>query len=367
MRSDRLNPQRILLSNLTPTRQALSEWLSCNDPEQIARLYAEAGQVKRQTIGDMVYLRGLIELSNICNKDCFYCGIRCSNHKVVRYDLTDPQVLEAADFAAQAGYGSIVIQSGERAGAPFTKRITRLLQEIKERGNRQTGITLSCGEQPLEVYQEWFAAGAHRYLLRIESSNPDLYATLHPKDGRHSYDSRLEALRYLQQTGYQTGTGVMIGLPTQTILDLADDLLFFKEFDVDMVGMGPYIEHQDTPFYPLRRSLWPPAQRLSMSLKMIALLRLIMPDINIAATTALQALDPLGREKGVMAGANIIMPNMTLAEVRQNYRIYDHKPGIEEDAAASQSLLQKNLRSMGIEMAWNGWGDSVHYGVRSKR
>ncbi|MCL1973729.1 MAG: [FeFe] hydrogenase H-cluster radical SAM maturase HydE [Bacteroidetes bacterium] len=345
-----------------PQQAIIAAWLACDDQEKVKALYAKALAQKNALLGDAVHLRGLIELSNICAKDCFYCGIRCSNTKVVRYDLSDEEVLEAADFAQKAGYGSLVIQSGERSAPTFTKRISRLVTEIKSISNNQLGITLSCGEHPLEVYQEWFAAGAHRYLLRIESSNPNLYASLHPSGTRHSYKSRLQALGAVKKAGFQTGTGVMIGLPGQTVFDLADDLLFFKELDVDMVGMGPYLEHVDTPFFTLKETLWPKDKRLAMSLKMIAILRLIMPDINIAATTALQALDPYGREKGVLAGANIIMPNMTMAKVRQNYRIYDLKPGLEEDAELSKSHLEENLAAMGIRIARNEWGDSLHFG-----
>ncbi|MCL2727050.1 MAG: [FeFe] hydrogenase H-cluster radical SAM maturase HydE [Bacteroidales bacterium] len=345
----------------SPGREQLAAWLSTEDPEQTAQLLAAAAAAKRETLGDAVHLRGLIELSNICVKNCLYCGIRCANTKVKRYDLTDAQVLQATAFARDARYGSLVIQSGERTGTAFVKRIEHLVRKIKQQTNNELGITLSCGEQSYETYRRWYGAGAHRYLLRIEATNPKLYAAIHPNDGRHRYEARLQALHNLQKARFQTGTGVMIGLPGQTAYDLADDLLFFKDFDVDMVGMGPYLEHEDTPIYELRQQLLPQEERLSLTLKMIALLRLMMTDINIAATTAMQAIDPFGRERAVLAGANIIMPNMTVSGVRHNYQIYDHKPGIDDDAELSKSHLEENLGKMGIRIAWDEWGDSKHF------
>ncbi|MDR2586461.1 MAG: [FeFe] hydrogenase H-cluster radical SAM maturase HydE [Prevotellaceae bacterium] len=348
-----------------PSREALATWLAEEDQTKVEQLWEAAGRCKSETIGDSVWLRGIIELSNICERDCLYCGIRCSNRKVDRYDLTETQVLAAADFAWKERYGSLVIQSGERTGTDFVKRITKLVRTIKHQTNNTLGITLSCGAQPLETYREWYQAGAHRYLLRIESSNPNLFAKLHPSDGRHGYTTRLQALKNLKKIGYQTGTGVMIGLPGQSVFDLADDLLFFKELDIDMVGMGPYLEHKDTPLFALRDQLIPQDKRLILTLKMISLLRLIMKDINIAATTALQAIDPLGRERAVLAGANIIMPNMTVPQFRPNYQIYNNKPGINEDAELSKSKLERNLAEMGIKIAWDEWGDSLHHQKRT--
>ena len=345
----------------SPTKEALAAWLAETDSDRIGHLMYSAETVKRESIGDAVHLRGLIELSNICVKNCLYCGIRCANAKVERYELAEPWVLDAADFAWKARYGSLVIQSGERSDLAFVHRIENLVQKIKQRTNNKLGITLSCGEQSYETYRRWYEAGAHRYLLRIESSNPKLFDTLHPNDGKHRYKTRLRALCDVKKAGYQTGTGVMIGLPGQTLLDLADDLLFFKEFDVDMVGMGPYLEHEDTPLYTFRHQLLPQKERLTLTLKMIALLRLMMKDINIAATTALQAVEPDGRERAVLAGANIIMPNMTVSSVRKNYQIYNNKPGIYDDAELSKSHLEANLAKMGVRIAWDEWGDSKHF------
>ena len=342
-------------------RNEIIDNLLLSDPASIAALYAEANAVKTATIGNTVYLRGLIEFSNICSKNCCYCGIRSGNKAVHRYELTDKEVLAAVAFAWKNRYGSVVLQSGERQSARFTKRITHLLHEIKAFTNNEVGITLSCGEQTAETYREWFRAGAHRYLLRIETSNRELYYKLHPNDEKHSFDARLSAIQRLRTEGYQVGTGVMIGLPFQTIEHLADDLLFFHSMNVDMVGMGPYLEHSQTPLYQYRNLLFSSEKRLELSLKMVATLRLLMPDINIAATTALQVLHPEGREMAVMAGANIIMPNMTLPEHRPDYLIYDQKPGLNDDAAVSKSKLEQNLQNAGIKIGYGEWGDSQHF------
>lgn len=344
-------------------RSALTELLREQDPSRVKALFDEAYALKVKTIGAAVHLRGLVEISNICRKNCLYCGIRHGNPHNTRYELTEEQVMDAARFALEAGYGSLVIQGGERSDAPFIRKITRIVSAIKElpSGNfPPLGITLSLGEQTAEVYREWYDAGAHRYLLRIESSSRELFGKIHPQDEMHSYDTRMRALEDLKSVGYQVGTGVMIGLPFQTPDNLADDLLFFKSFDIDMCGMGPYLEHSETPLYQYRQMLLPESERLTLSLKMVALLRLLMPDINIAATTALQVLDPDGREKAIMAGANIIMPNMTIAQVRSDYQIYEHKPGISDDAAISKSKIEDHLAQMDIPIGWNQWGDSRH-------
>ena len=342
-------------------RIEIVEKLSLSDPVLIKALYEEANAVKIAAIGNKVYLRGLIEFSNICRKNCFYCGIRRDNQSVNRYELSDEDVLAAVDFAWKNRYGSVVLQSGEQQSAHFTGRITRLLHKIKELTNNEVGITLSCGEQTAATYKEWFKAGAHRYLLRIETSDKELYYKLHPNDATHAYDTRLLSIRMLRDDGYQIGTGVMIGLPFQTIEQLAGDLLFFQSMNIDMVGMGPYLEHSQTPLYQYRNLLLPAEERLTMALKMVAVLRLLMPDINIAATTALQVLHPEGREMAVLAGANIIMPNMTLPEFRSEYRIYENKPGINDDAAVSKSKLEENLQKAGLTIGFGEWGDSQHF------
>lgn len=330
--------------------------------EEGALLLQKAEEIKLQTVGRKVYFRGLIELSNVCEKDCLYCGIRQSNSMVKRYHLTDEEVIDAALFALKERYGSIVIQSGEITNGPFVSRIENLLHRIKSLSNNQLGITLSLGEQTEAVYRRWFDAGAHRYLLRIEASNQELYKRLHPHDEKHLYEKRRTALDLLKQIGFQCGTGVMIGTPFQTLEDLADDLLFFKEFDVDMVGMGPFIEHQDTPFGIPQPDALSLTERFHLSLKMIAILRLMMPDINIAATTALQAIDPLGREKGVKAGANIIMPNITPGSYRNDYLLYNNKPCTDEEPGQCTGCLDARLALTDSEIGYGEWGDSRHFG-----
>jgi biotin synthase len=321
----------------------------------------KAGEVKEQTIGKKVYFRGLIEMSNVCEKDCLYCGIRKSNTAVCRYNMTDAEVIDAADFALREKFGSIVIQSGEVTNEIFINRIERLVKQIKSLSDNKLGITLSLGEQTAEVYRRWFEAGAHRYLLRIESSNPGLYRKLHPEDGQHLYANRLNALHNLKKIGFQTGTGVMIGTPFQTMEDLANDLLFFREFDIDMAGMGPYIEHDDTPLKTQNEGLLSLKERFNLSLKMVAILRLMMPDINIAATTALQSVDPLGREKAVKAGANIIMPNITPAKYRGNYRLYNNKPCVDEEPEQCSGCLDARISLADGEIGFGEWGDSQHF------
>ncbi len=342
------------------SRENIVTLLNAEGPDGLF-LLKRAGEQKLNIVGNKVYLRGLIELSNICEKDCFYCGIRKSNKKINRYNLSDEEVLKAARFAFQEKFGSIVIQSGEVTNEKFVARIEKLIILIKELSEDKLGITLSFGEQSESVYRRWFAAGAHRYLLRIESSNPVLYKKLHPDDGHHTFQQRLAALNLLKEIGYQTGTGVMIGTPGQTIEDLADDLLFFRNFDIDMVGMGPFIEHNDTPFkIPAADSL-PLSGRFNLSLKMVAILRLMMPTINIAATTALQAIDPLGREKAVMAGANIIMPNITPGSYRNNYLLYNNKPCTDEEPEQCAGCLDARLALADSEIGYGEWGDSIHF------
>lgn len=347
------------------TREKLSALLVCTGEEE-KRLFASSAIVRDRTVGKGVHLRGLIEISNLCIKDCLYCGIRQSNRRTQRYMLSDREILEAADFAYRNHYGSIVLQGGERKDEAFIAHIAELIKAIKQLSNMQLGITLSLGEQDEATYRRWFEAGAHRYLLRIETSNAQLYRKIHPDDKAHDYQARLDCLRLLQKCGYQTGTGVMIGLPFQTIEDLADDLLFMKKLNVDMVGMGPYLEHQDTPLWDQRQRLLPQHERLNLGLHMVSCLRLLMPDINIAATTALQAIDPAGREKALAVGANVIMPNITPLTHRANYQLYHNKPGMDEGTEASTQALTESIRQSGCGIQWNEWGDSPHWKRRTK-
>jgi len=333
--------------------------LSQGDEKRL--VFKKGEEVKNSFVGKKVYFRGLIEFSNVCDKDCYYCGIRKSNQLVHRYNLSDHQILEAARFADENGFASVVLQSGENSSSVFTDRITDLVSQIKKISNGRLGITLSVGEQIESVYRQWFEAGAHRYLLRIETSNPSLYRKIHPHDSSHDFNRRLDCLNSLKTLGYQTGTGVMIGLPFQTTEDLADDLLFFQKFGIDMVGMGPYIEHSQTPLYDFRHELLPIQQRFDLSLKMIAVLRILMKDINIAAATALQAIDPLGREKGIKVGANIIMPNVTPGLYRNDYSLYENKPCVDEEPLQCKGCLDARIALSDGEIGYGEWGDSIHF------
>lgn len=324
-------------------------------------IFEKAARVKKENVGNKVYFRGLIEYSNRCAKNCYYCGVRSGNRKVARYRMTDEEVLEAARFALENHFASIVIQGGELFSRDHIRKIGNLLLKIKKMSEGRLGITLSLGEQSEETYRYWYECGAHRYLLRIETSNPELYQKIHPNNKLHRFETRLKALDDLKKTGYQVGTGVMIGLPFQTLDDLAGDLIFFKDFDIDMAGMGPYIEHEETPLYHYRHLLMPRIDRFYLSLKMVALLRILMPDINIAATTAMQTIDPQGREKALMVGANVIMPNLTPVKYRENYLLYQDKPCIDEEAEECQRCLEARIYMAGCEIGWNEWGDSLHF------
>ena len=349
-----------ILEQSSFSQSDLEQLLKCDGDEK-KLLFKKSGEIKDLFVGNKVYFRGLIEFSNVCEKDCYYCGIRNSNHSVRRYNLTDSEILDAARFADENRFGSVVLQSGENSSPAFADRITSLVTQIKQLSNGKLGITLSVGEQSELVYRRWFEAGAHRYLLRIETTNQSLYCKIHPDNQHHDFNRRLECLQALKAAGYQTGTGVMIGLPFQTISDLAHDLLFFKEFGIDMVGMGPYIEHSDTPLYAFRHELLPIQERFDLSLKMIAVLRILMNDINIAAATALQAIDPLGREKGIKVGANIIMPNITPGLYRNDYSLYENKPCIDEEPAQCKGCLDARIALADGEIGYGEWGDSIHF------
>ena len=329
--------------------------------EEKSRLFEASHMIKSEYVGKRVYFRGLVEFSNICSKNCYYCGIRKANQKAERYNLTDSEILDAVRFAYENRYGSVVLQGGELSSPSFTHRISGLLRKIHDISDGTLGVTLSLGEQPEEVYREWLENGAHRYLLRIEASNRKLYEKLHPNDPVHDYDRRLESLQTLQRVGYQTGTGVMIGVPFQTFEDMADDLIFMREFDIDMVGMGPYIEHKDTPLYQYRNQLLPEESRFQLTLKMIAILRIMMKDINIAAATALQAIDPVGREKALKVGANVIMPNVTPGMYRNSYKLYENKPCTDEEAADCTNCLDVRISMVGDEIAYGEKGDPRHF------
>ena len=329
--------------------------------EDLDALMRRAYAVKTSVWGKRVALRGLVEFSNICSKNCLYCGIRRGNARVVRYRMDEGEIFAAVEWAAENRYGSVVLQSGELASEENTSFVERVLSRIHECFGDTLGITLSLGEQSEETYRRWREAGAHRYLLRIESSNQDLYARIHPAD--HSWQNRLDCLRTLKDVGFIVGTGVMIGLPGQTVEDLAGDVCFFRSEGVDMIGMGPYLVHPDTPL----AANVPPQDKnrlLELTLRMIAATRLTIPDANIASTTALQAIDPEGREKGLLAGANVIMPNVTPLKYREEYLLYPNKPCIGENSELCRGCLERRVKSIGEEIAWGERGDPLHFNGR---
>ena len=324
-------------------------------------LHERAHYCKGNNVGFVTYLRGLIELSNECVKNCYYCGIRKDNVNVNRYTLDDDDIIEAALFAHNNGYGSIALQAGERINSDYTKRITSLVSRIKDMSGGELGITLSLGEQTKETLNEWRKAGADRYLLRIETSNRELYSKLHPNNRLHSFDTRVDVLKTLRDEGYQVGTGIMIGLPWQTEDHLIDDLIFMRDMDIDMCGMGPYLEHTDTPLYEQRGVLITEKERFDLTLRMVSTLRLMMPNINIAATTALQAIDAVGREKALWAGANVIMPNITPNSTRASYKLYENKPISEDCLDIQEKSLFERIENAGDTIGFKQQGNSLHY------
>ena len=343
---------------MRPNKKELIEMLSLKNKDEIEALYKQAYEIKQKYSGKVVFFRGIIELSNICTKNCFYCGIRKDNQDMDRYLMGKPEVLEAAKWAWEENYGSLVLQSGEREDAWYVDYVDDLLKEIKTLSNGELGVTLSLGEQTEDVFKRWQESGAHRYLIRIETSNRELYKTLHPAD--HSFDRRLEVIRNLKKLGWQTGTGVMMGLPGQTVDILAEDILFFYDEDIDMLGMGPFIPHHDTPLGYLSEGYDNDAA-LEMGLKMIAVCRIALQDVNIASTTALQALSPTGREMGLLAGANVIMPNITDTKYRAGYQLYENKPCLDENASQSVHSLEDKIASIGETIGYKQWGDSKHF------
>lgn len=329
--------------------------------EQAQALRQEARKVRLREVSNKVYLRGLIELSNICTKDCLYCGIRKSNTCVNRYTLTPEEVLQAADFAYRQGFGSIVLQSGERRDEAFTNLIEHLVREIMRQSDGKLGITLSLGEQSEDTYRRWREAGALRYLLRIETSDPVLYARLHPAD--HRFEERLACLRCLRDTGYYVGSGIMIGLPFQSTEQVARDLLFLRDFGVDMVGMGPYLEHEQTPLWEHRHLLLGKEERYELNLNALAVLRLLMPHINIAATTAMGTLNPNGRRDALHTVANVLMPNITPTSHRKDYTLYENKICIHDAAQDSLQNVRKTIEEAECSLSFFEQGNPLHRGT----
>lgn len=359
--------QAILASARTGvmTRDDMRLLLSIEEREQLDALFAAAYAVKQEFVGKTAYYRGIVEFSNICRKDCYYCGIRRSKPDVERFMMKEEEILKGARWAHENNFGSVVLQSGERSDPYFVDFVEDMLRKIKALSDGKLGITLSLGEQSPETYRRWFEAGAHRYLLRIETSNRELYAKMHPPD--HDYNARVQCLYDIRDAGYQVGTGVMIGLPLQTIDHLVDDIEFFREMDIDMVGMGPFIVSDNTPVAELVEDTEALHSRnFILALKMISVVRLQLKDVNIAATTALQALKPLGREMGLKAGANIIMPNVSETIYRKNYQLYNNKPCIDEDSGLCSDCLERRIVGIDEEIGYGEWGDSPHFRKRNQ-
>ena len=349
----------IAKAGIRPHNLAHDEIVSLLGRADAKELFAGAYELKCRYVGKVVALRGIVEMGNVCAKNCYYCGIRRGNDKVDRYQLSEDDAVRMARRCFDQQYGSVVLQSGEIESEAHTEYIERILKRIREFGGDDFGITLSLGEQTEETYRCWRAAGAHRYLLRIETSVPELYAKLHPAD--HSHARRIECLRVLKRLGYQTGSGVMCGLPGQTLDDLARDIEFYHAMDLDMIGMGPYLPHQDTPLG--RKIAFTPEyakKQLDLGLRMIAVTRLYLHDVNIAAATALQALDDRGREKGLLAGANVMMPNVTDTEYRKNYQPYENKPCLDENSVQCRNCLTRRVLAIGEKIQWGKRGDPPH-------
>ena len=346
-------------------KQDIVAMLSASSPEDMEGLRRRAHDLLIENCGPEVYCRGLVEFSNQCASDCLYCGIRKSNHETRRYFLSKEDILGAARFCAHAGYGSMVLQSGERRDEQFIDFVEDAVKTIKRETVSDAlphglGITLCVGEQNEDTYCRFFEAGAHRYLLRIETTSRRLFGEIHPPN--QTLASRLACLESLNKIGFQVGTGVMIGLPGQTIEDLADDVLFFRDADIDMIGMGPYIVHRQTPMAQYQSDMERTRQTtFDLALRMIAAVRIVCRNVNIASTTALQAMEPDGRERGLTFGANVIMPQVTPMEVRRDYLLYEGKPCLDENAAQCRSCIEMRIKSIGRTLKSDAWGDSRHY------
>ncbi|XOQ47384.1 MAG: [FeFe] hydrogenase H-cluster radical SAM maturase HydE [Eubacteriales bacterium] len=308
--------------------------------ENAPYLFEKARSVADKNFGNRIYVRGLIEFTNYCKNDCFYCGIRKSNRNAQRYRLTKEEILSCCENGYSLGFRTFVLQGGED---PFftDDKIADLVFSIKK-AYPDCAVTLSIGEKSEEAYRKFRETGADRYLLRHETANPEHYGKLHPPE--LSLANRMRCLEQLKGLGYQTGTGFMVGSPYQTTENLAEDLLFIKKFDPQMVGIGPFVPHHDTPFADF------PAGKLERTLHLISILRLMLPNALLPATTALGTIHPEGREKGILAGANVVMPNLSPVGVRKKYELYDNKICTGEEAAECRFCLQNRMRKIGYEI-----------------
>ena len=309
-------------------------------PDVSSYLFERARSVRRRYYGNAVYIRGLIEFTNICRNDCYYCGIRRSNHFASRYRLTKDEILDCCRAGYQLGFRTFVLQGGE--DPYFTDSLLCDIIAAIRQTYPDCAITLSIGEKSHASYAAYFNAGANRYLLRHETADPAHYGQLHPPT--MSWEKRIQCLWDLRQIGYQVGTGFMVGSPGQTSHHLARDLQFISQLQPDMVGIGPFIAHHDTPF------AGEASGTVELTLFLLGLLRLMLPYALLPATTALGTLDPSGREKGVLAGANVVMPNLSPMAVRTKYMLYDNKCSTGEEAAESRHLLDQRMHQIGYEV-----------------
>jgi biotin synthase len=338
------------------TREEILSWLREGDGARLEGLWERADRVRRETVGDAVHLRGLVEISNHCVRRCAYCGISAENREIARYRMGEGEVLACAEMAARLGYGTVVLQAGEDYGLG-REWVAGVVGRIKD--GTGLAVTLSLGERPTEDLAAWREAGADRYLLRFETSDAALYERVHPSlPGRRS--DRFAQLRTLRGLGYEVGSGIMLGIPGQSYESVARDLELFRDLDLDMIGVGPFIPHPATPLghtcigaageSPLIPG--PPEDQVpnteAMTYRAVALARILRPDANIPSTTALATLNQSsGRELGLARGANVVMPNLTPAPYRVLYEIYPGKACVSETAEACNSCLRRRIESMG--------------------
>ena len=344
--------------------EELIEILNYEGQEQ-NELWQTAREIRNQTVGNKVYLRGIIEFSNICRKNCLYCGIRSGNSNVQRYRLSIEDIMECTDFIIQNNIPSIVLQSGEIVNDEFKEYLIDIIKTIKNKYPKIM-ITLSSGEFDYEFYKLLKDLGVDMYLLRIETSNPEFYSKIHPQD--HYYKVREQCLFDLKKANYQVGTGNMIGIPGQTDLDIINDLRFFVKNDFDMFGLGPYIIHTETPLATKENiENWNKNKFkiLNKTLNFIAMLRIAMPTANIATATALDVISNDGRVNALRAGANVIMPSITPISNKQNYLLYQNKPNVDDERTTIIKQMEEKIKKANMIPAYNEVGSSLHYKARN--
>lgn len=319
------------------------EWIRLIEgrtPELAEYLFEKAVKIRKKYYGNNIFIRGLIEISSVCKNDCYYCGIRRSNKNAERYHLTRGEILECCREGYELGFRSFVLQGGEDPYFSDTI-IVQIVSAIKSM-YPDCAVTLSLGEKSRESYQAYFNAGADRYLLRHETADFAHYRKLHPSD--LSLKNRMRCLKDLKEIGYQTGSGFMVGSPGQTPACLAEDMLYLKWLNPQMVGIGPFVPHHDTPFAAEQ------AGTAELTVFMLGLIRLMLPSVLLPATTALGTIDPYGREKGILAGANVVMPNLSPQEVRTKYALYDNKLSSGSEAAEHKRQLQEQMQAIGYTL-----------------